>query len=202
MTIQLLSAAPRGFDDAFLFGGDWIAFGQHWNAQPSPALRAGRVRFGWRPDALWLHAELDGHGATKAQRDGEDMWLLGDVLELFVAHADAPDYRELHITPNGYTLQLHFPDSNAVQVVHAKNEETGSHFYSADCGWRALAQNDADRWQVLASVPLALEAGAQLHLACGRYDYGSGEAIISNTAPLEKADFHRRADWLCAALSS
>jgi hypothetical protein len=202
MTIYALSAAPRGFEDVALFGEASVPFVQNWSEHPSKALRGGRVRFGWRPDALWVLAEMEGEGRTIAQRNNEELWLLGDVFELFLARATEPDYLELHAAPNGVTLQLRFPDAAAVHALRADLGESATQLYVVDCGWRPQICNSHQGWQVLAHVPMALEAGTQLQLACGRYDYGSGEAVISNTAPLHKPNFHRRADWHNAVLSA
>lgn len=202
MTIPALSAAPRGFEDVALFGQASVPFGQNWREHPSTALRDGRVRFGWRPDAFWLWAEMDGAGTTTAQRDNEELWTLGDVFELFLARAAEPEYLELHAAPNGLKLQLRFPDAAAVRSLRAHKGEAATQFHLADCGWRPQICNGPHGWQVLARVPMSLQAGAQLQLACGRYDYGSGKAVISNSAPLHRPDFHRRVDWHDAVLSA
>lgn len=200
MLIYELPAAPRGFEDSCLFAGDAFAFRQNWNARPESQFRPAHVRFGWRSDALWLYAELEGEGTTTAQLDNQELWILGDVLELFVARAAEQDYRELHVSPTGLTLQLLFPDPDAIRELRQGKLQT-QHFVS-DCGWHARTRRHGNGWHILAKVPLHLSAGARLHLACGRYDYSSGAAVISNTAPLAEADFHRRQEWHRAVLSA
>ena len=199
MLIHELNADPAGFVDTDLFAGAAHPLGQSWRARPQLNFRPGQVQFGWRTDALWLFAEFAGKGNTTAERDGQDLWVLGDVLELFVALAEAPDYREMHVAPTGLTLQLHFPNSEAIKEMRAAKAAPRN--YAAEYGWRAWTRNFDDRWQILAKLPLPLTTGAELDIACGRYDYGSGKAVISSTAPLTKADFHRRPEWHRASLA-
>lgn len=201
MTIYQLPAAPRGFDDVGLFGGGEVPFLQGWRAHPQKDLQPGHVRLGWTPDALWLYAEMDGAGNTNATEDNQELWVLGDVVELFVGYADQPEYFEIHTAPNGLILQLRFPNSAAIRAL--RNPLNGSLLnYVVDCGWKAEVRNMAGGWQVLASLPMALEAEAELHIACGRYDYATGKHVISNTASLLHSDFHRRSEWSRARLSA
>lgn len=200
MTIYQLPAAPRDFEDVSLFEGEPVPFGQPWRTQKQRSFRPGHVRFGWLPDALWLYGEMEGHGTTTAQHNNEQLWILGDVLELFLGYADSEEYLELHTAPNGLILQMRFPDAAAIRALRSPHHGTLPDFV-AGCGWQAQTRNDANGWQVLGRVPLSLSPGRKLHLSCGRYDYGSGKDVISNTGPLTKSDFHRRQDWHRAVLA-
>jgi hypothetical protein len=187
-----------------LVGGPW-ELAQPWSAETQPGWQPGQVRFGWEPAALWVHAQLrDEVITTSSSADGESLWELGDVFEIFVGRRDSSDYAELHISPNNHRLTLQWP-SGAVEKVRGGEVplETFRRLPVGFQSWvRASPANDG--WEVLVRIPADLiPAGAPLHegesldLSVSRYDCGSPgiKKILSSTSPHQARDFHRRAEW-------
>jgi hypothetical protein len=66
-------------------------FAQNWAEQTPPDLRNGTVRIGWQDDRLVYFADLDDRDIfTKATGRNQDLWKLGDVLEIFAGLLKAP----------------------------------------------------------------------------------------------------------------
>ena len=62
-------------------------------------------------NALHLYGLLhDRELFSKADRDNQKTWLLGDAFEIMFRRAGDEDYHEFHSTPDGIRLQLHILD--------------------------------------------------------------------------------------------
>ncbi len=103
------SADWKSVRAAFRQAPQW-KFGQSWVERPSRGFRKGTVRIGWQGDRLFYLADLDDRELfTKATRRNQNLWELGDVLEIFAGVHGNPGYIEYHTAPNGVILQLFWP---------------------------------------------------------------------------------------------
>jgi len=179
-----------------------LEFGQFWLGGTQPAFRPGEVRLGWRGDRLLYFADLvDDEIDTQAIRRNEQLWKLGDVLELFAGIEGQAAYVEYHAAPNGIILQLFWPDADALKTVKKPGQlETFCvEDDSAVCRVRILE----GRWQVYGELPrtsLQVEsqelAGEIWEIGFGRYDcYRDGTVVLSNTSPLVVPSYHHRENW-------
>jgi len=163
------------------------------------------VRFGWQPDALWVLADLDDDFITSRSTDhDQDMWLLGDVFEIFIARKDEPFYLELHVTPHNHRLHLIWP-ADVMEKIQSK-VATLDDFrrpHSAFDSWVQKPEGEC-KWQVLARIPASIlpngqtfEAGQILELSFSRYDSGPEGTpdILSSTSPHRELSYHRRHEW-------
>ena len=181
------------------------ALGQAWRQAPEPGFLQGTVRFGWRPDALLLFAELDdAQIVSRATGLNQRMWELGDVIEVFLRPEKQPAYVEFQITPPNYTLQLRFPDSATLRRAQAADHFDdyllpGRVFHS-----RTWLEPERQRWFVYAAFPATVVSGAEevipgerWHFSVSRFeDSGNGQAPIpSSTSTHPVPDFHRQAEW-------
>src|ERR1035438_3559835 len=58
---------------------------QGWLAKPDPNFAPMTVRSGWRPDGLFMFAELtDADIFTQATAHNQRLWELGDTFEIFL----------------------------------------------------------------------------------------------------------------------
>jgi hypothetical protein len=182
-----------------------VMLGQGWRETDEPAFAPAQVRAAWRGDALYVFAELnDADIHTRATRDGQRLWELGDTFEIFVRPIDQRAYIEFHVTPSNQRLHLRFPgpewrtDPARVDVV-AEARVSPPAFES----W-TWAPAGAGRWYVLASIPStsvqdapAPLAGVAWTFSFSRYDYTRGAAnpVISSSSPHLEPSFHRLQEW-------
>ena len=168
---------------------------QLWLPTPEPGFLPGMARFSWADELLRMEARFQGTAPTsRATAHGQRLWELGDVAELFVQKLGEESYREYQVSPNGFTIGLHYPDLTGVAEVRSgtKNLEdflTGE-IPSVD------STTTADGWSVSLEVPLAASLGERFRVSCCRYAYPKeSSAIISSTSPHPVRDFHRPQDW-------
>ena len=182
-----------------------LVFKQSWLEKESEYFRSATAEL--YPNAMGLDIVLtleDDDIYNDATELNQRAWTLGDVVEIFIGIPEQSAYWELHITPNNQRLQL------------AWNEES---FKSVNKGARTLedcmiadpefirsevnVEQEQKRWKVHAFIPwesINLPRGRDeytLELAFCRYDadHTQEEATLSSTAPLCKADYHRRHEW-------
>ncbi|MEX1119789.1 MAG: hypothetical protein WEB60_13460 [Terrimicrobiaceae bacterium] len=183
-----------------------LAFRQAWNEKTERGFCKGTVRIGWQKDRFLCFAELEDRDViTRASERNQELWTLGDVLELFTGVHGQPSYIEYHTAPNGLTLQLRFPDSETLKnlgqpgglkAVMVKDDAALVQTRKTRTGWEIYGEVPA------ASVwakkpPKASLAGQVWDLHFGRYDYSSDKKapVLSSTAPLTRAAYHRRHEW-------
>jgi len=206
-------AAPRIFHmecgnfaaAAKSLGGEAWTMQQGWLAIPEKTFRPASVRLGWEPDAFWVLADLhDDFITTRSSDHNQDMWLLGDVFEIFIARKGSPFYIELHVTPHNHRLhlQLTAEDLEKIRSKHAALDEFRCSASTFD-SW-VLQPHGQNKWQVLARIPStilpdgqAFETGQQLELSFSRYDAGPEGApdVLSSTSPHRELNYHRRHEW-------
>lgn len=166
--------------------------------------REGNVRVGWDAHGLRVHAKLvDDSVFSGSTGDSQRMWTLGDVFEIFVKPVDRDDYFELHITPNGHRLQLHFPENSVIEQIRDKVRKLDEMIVSQPI-FDFLTRKTTNGWEVLALVPReTLEpkrenlGGCKLTVSFSRYDYASADSnpILSSTTRHKELNFHRIQDW-------
>ncbi len=183
-----------------------LEFDQAWSEKREKGFRKGKVRLGWRGDRLLFFADLsDRDVTTQANKRNQHLWLLGDVLEIFTGVQGHPNYIEYHTAPNGQTLQLVFPSSETLGKLNGlkglkplmvMDDDTVVKTRKTRTGWEVYGEVPA------ASVwgrkpPKSSLAGQVWDLHFGRYDYSSDkkDPILSSTAPLTVAAYHRREEW-------
>ncbi len=183
-----------------------LEFGQAWNEKRERGFHKGKVRIGWRGDRLLFFADLnDRDVTTQASKRNQHLWMLGDVLEIFTGIQGRPAYIEYHTSPNAQVLQLLFPNADALQKLGGVDGLKSVMVIDDD----AVVQTRKTKsgWEVYGEIPAAsVWAGKppkdsledqvwDIHF--GRYDYSSDtkDPVLSSTAPLTQAAYHRRHEW-------
>lgn len=210
---RLNTVEPPDFSTASqqITGGPW-EMRQAWLDKEHPDLLIASVYFAWEPSAFWVLAHLpDRHITTASTADNQDMWLLGDVFEIFIERTGVPFYLELHATPAGHRLHLAFPQNWQEKI---KNGEAAlDTFRQNPVGFPAWINKPegANFWEVLTKVPAAIlphaepfSAGQILNASFCRYDATdeNEKAILSSTSPHTVLNYHHRHDWRQIQLSS
>jgi hypothetical protein len=178
---------------------------QAWLAEEQAEFLPGTVGLAWQPDALWVLAILpDREIFSASTADGEHLWMLGDVFEIFVQRVSDPTYLELHVSPNGHQLHLRWTEKGmqAVREKKATLEEFTADPRAFFSKVTRLPENAG--WAVLAKIPAAIlpdgapfSPGQELALSLSRYDTdGQGKnAILSSTSPHAVLSYHRLHEW-------
>ena len=176
---------------------------QTWLPKSQPGLAGGKVKLGWRDDLFLVLAELeDDRPSTKAEWNNEDIWLLGDAFEMFIAEEGGDPYYEFHISPNARRLQLNFPSSAEFRTL--KPGDSIDEYRISEPLFTYEVWTGPQKWTILAEIPSSIFGGdAPLlrsrvwRVSFSRYDYlpGSETPVLSSTSPHQAADFHRREEW-------
>jgi hypothetical protein len=181
-----------------------LEFGRTWPAEQAADFAPGEVRLGWKPDALWVLATLrDADIFSESTADGQPMWRLGDVFEIFVRALPGVPWYEFHITPNNHHLELYWPDDPETSLRLEK--QLG---YEAFIAPHSLIETrvrvQEQRWQILARVPAkAIGAAEKIDskqewlISFCRYDASrDGRAmVLSSTSPFKEELFNRQQEW-------
>ncbi|RQW77100.1 MAG: hypothetical protein EHM62_08915, partial [Methylococcus sp.] len=131
-----------------------LMFDQSWRKKRERGFRGGKVRIGWRGERLLYFADLsDREVTTKARRRNDQLWQLGDVLELFAGVQGRSAYIEYHTAPNGLVLQLLWPDAGALQK--AGGPKGLKPFIKMDDTAEATVRRARNGWQVYGDIPAA-----------------------------------------------
>jgi hypothetical protein len=188
----------------------WQALGQSWRGGESePGFNPGWARIQWSKSKLHYDAILLGIKPTnRAIRLNQRTWELGDVFEIFLQVGGEPRYVELHVTPENRRLQLLWPVGGLERL---RQDAAGlEEFMVPSADWvQSSTHIGPGFWVVHVSIPfsvLGLDPNAPippLRTAVCRYDYGTLEKpVLSSTAPLQAADYHRLNDWQTLELSA
>ncbi len=183
-----------------------LTFGQHWLTEQQADFSPAQVYIGWRDDDFYALATLhDADIFTEATADGQEMWALGDVFEIFLRALPGDSWYEFHVTPNDDHLELRWPNNPEISRLEVKEKGLGAFIMKG----RSFSSHtrtccDSQHWQVLVKIPAALiadkksisDGDAWLVSFC-RYDYWRDERspVLSSTAPLTVADFWRQQEW-------
>jgi len=172
-------------------------FASHWLPDVRGASGRTRARLLWDDDHLYFLAELiDEELISSSSEDGARLWL-GDVFELFFKPAaDAPGYYEFQVNPAGARLNMYIPERSRDAYDRWRS--------SRPFAWRTAVRRTDDGWAVAGAIPWsdftptggAPRRGDVWRFALCRYDYSTGQPpVLTSSAPLQRADFHRYEDW-------
>jgi len=187
----------------------WQALGQSWvKGETETGFNPGWARIQWSTSGLHYDVILLGpRPSNAAVKLNERTWELGDVVEIFLQLPTQERYVELHITPENQRLQLLWPMDGLRRVREGKAplEEftvdspdwVGSSAYIGPGFWVANVVVPFSALGVeLPSLPSALRT------AVCRYDYSNRTTpVLSSTAPLQAADYHRVNEWQSLSLT-
>ncbi len=181
---------------------------QTWNNSPDANFARGQVHLAQHDESLWIFAALEDHFiGTRATSDGQMLWELGDCFEIFLGADVISPYLEIHLAPNGFSLELAWGEEGNARPNLKLEEVMTSGLLGARRVW-SEAQNK--RWFALAQIPFAgflAQSQNEFLASFSRYDYsGSGEEfelqrpILSSTSPHSSGEdnwpsFHCRAEW-------
>jgi hypothetical protein len=183
-----------------------LEFGQHWKCERDANFAKGIVRLGWLGSCICFDAHLDDSDIfTAATKRNQELYRLGDTLELFAGVRGHKNYIEYHYAPNGTIMQLFWPQ--AIGEINVK-ELGGISQFMVNENHSQHAVKWTDRgWRVCGMVPASALGMGDEHLldqewdvSFGRYDYDAlGNApVLSCTSPHKEGSFHRRHEWTSA----
>lgn len=183
---------------------------QHWLPQTEPGFRPGRARLAWtNAGELLVLAELQDRD-IHAERPTSDrrLWRLGDLLEVFIRPEEAPEYYELHVTPNGDTACLHWPSFEQFMELSSHPswpQAWGDYVLEPVPFTHCVRVQPADeRWEVLVRIPVTtmfqgcgLLEGSRWRVNISRYDFtrGDPQPVLSATAHLPRCAYHLVEFW-------
>ncbi len=181
-----------------------LLMGQEWNENLEERFRPATVKVLWQEDELRVLAELDDEILfTRATENNQHIYLLGDVLELFLRDLCGEKYAELHVAPNGKQLQLVFPNASQIVEIRARRASITELFVPEPLFSFTQWENPG-KWFVHARVPVAAFTGGKDSLlgrewlaSFSRYDYSSTEEkpVCSSTSPHKISNFHDQEAW-------
>jgi len=189
---------------AALCGAPALDFGQAWLPARQETFRRGIVHIGWHGASIILAAGLEDESVfTRATADGQRLWELGDVFEIFLKDSESEEYLELHVTPGGHRSQLRFASDQT--IIDLRNGVGRIEDFAVDAPlFNFRVRTEIGRWEVLAQIPasslrlrVASMEGRVMLASFSRYDYSheGGPAVLSSTSPHAKLDFHRQHEW-------
>jgi hypothetical protein len=178
---------------------------QAWRDEEQQGFRPGTVSMAWQPDALLVFAALpDEQIFSASTADGQNLWTLGDVFEIFVRRETSPVYLELHASPNGHQLHLRWTEEGMQRII---DKQAHLQEFVADArAFQSVVTRlaNAEGWAVYATIPAAIlpdgapfSPGEKISISFCRYDTDSEgkNAILSSTSPHEKPSYHRLKEW-------
>jgi hypothetical protein len=179
---------------------------QFWLPQPEAHLEPAQVYFGWRPDAFYVFANLhDIDIYSESTHDGQPMWRLGDVFEIFLRVLPEVSWYEFHVTPNNHHLELCWPHDPETCLKLEKQQGYETFIVSKSIiKSQVRICKKQQCWQVLAEIPArlisgekAINAGQEWLVSFCRYDAFQDERkpVLSSTSDFTKAPFSRQREW-------
>ena len=175
---------------------------RYWEGPVAFPAEKGSAVVGAAEDGLSLYTcFIDSDIFSQATADNQRMWTLGDVAEFFVKPgAERSDYWEVHVTPNGYLMDLHIPDRERFSAGEVSWEEV----IAPSSGTLRRVWRLEDRWAVEVRIPwkaFGLDSapgpGTEWSFAVCRYNYNGGleDPEHSSSAHLTALGFHRWEDY-------
>ena len=173
---------------------------QHWDdALPK---ETGVARIGATEEGLSVHVRFeDSDVFSTATANQQRMWTLGDVVEVFAKPGrDQSSYWEVHVTPNGFLMDLHIPSRAGMQ----SGEHSWEEMIAPESGTTYQVNVDDGGWSAELTIPWSAfdidgrpEAGTVWQIAVCRYNYNGGleSHELSSTAPLTQASYHRYEEY-------
>ena len=175
---------------------------RYWEGPEAFPAEKGSALVGAAEDGLSFYTCFtDSDIFSKATADNQRMWTLGDVAEFFVKPgAERSDYWEVHVTPNGYLMDLHIPDRERF----SGGEVTWEEVLAPSSGTVRRVERFEDRWAVEIRIPWkafdldsAPGPGTEWSFAVCRYNYNGGleDPEHSSSAHLGAPSFHQWEDF-------
>jgi len=173
---------------------------QHWaGALPH---EAGVARIGATTMGLSIHVRYeDSDIFSTATANQQRMWTLGDVVEVFVKPGrERSDYWEVHVTPNGFLMDLLIPSRAGMQ----SGEHTWEEIIAPESGTVFQTHVADGSWSAELTIPWSAfglsgspAPGTTWQFAVCRYNYNGGldDPELSSTAPLSRRSFHLYEDY-------
>ncbi|MBE2205030.1 MAG: hypothetical protein IAE94_11905 [Chthoniobacterales bacterium] len=184
-----------------LTGASPIFLESHW--PPTAQSTKTTVRLYWKPDALFVCAEMeDEEVTTRATEDSQMMCSLGDVFEVFLEAKDAGFYTEMHIAPGNHRLHLRFVPGD-IELVRDKKLTLGERTLRPP-QFESRTVLHPGGWTVDLRIPVGLvdpkgviTPETQWNASFCRYDVWTDgrPAVLSSTSAHEVANYHLRKDW-------
>lgn len=179
-------------------------FPSFWANTSRPAVT--RARLVWDDEALYFAADMDDAELRSFGTKRNDHLWEGDVFELFFKpEGDRPEYYEFQVNPRSVLLELAFPRRGFDFDTLAARPSLGLKAV-ATCRGTVDQPGDRDQgWTVEGRIPWTAFAatggrpkpGVEWRVALCRYDYGptGTQPVLTSSAPLTKASFHRYEDY-------
>ena len=179
-----------------------LSLRRYWEGPDAFPAEQGSACVGAAEDGLSFYAcFIDSDIFSRATADNQRMWTLGDVAEFFVKPGGGrSDYWEIHVTPNGYLMDLHIPDRERFTAGDVSWEEV----LAPSSGTLRRVWRMEDRWAVEVRIPWkafgldsAPSPGTEWSFAVCRYNYNGGleDPEHSSSAHLTALGFHRWEDY-------
>ena len=183
---------------------DSLPFRQTWISQIAMPRESGRAWTGYDETHLRFYALVeDSDIITRAAADNQLMWTLGDTVEFFLKPGRDQDfYTEIHVSPNGYLMDLGIP--SRWKFFHKEIGMDDVIKFESRSMRRAMTFPDWKCWAVELRVPwvsfgiAGLPApGSVWQAAVCRYNYRSDRKRpeLSSTAFLKERNFHRYEEY-------
>ena len=181
-----------------------VTLGQTWTKHPAP-IEATRVSFAWRPDSLLVFAEMDDRRiGSRATRDDQRTWDLGDAFEVFLQAPGTREYVEIQVTPENHRLHLRYPPGG-LQTIAEGRADFPQFFMKPEEERRiqSAVEKKAHRWRVALIIPAdivsgrPIRAGTSWRFSVARYDGDrlGTPPVLSASSPHRALNFHRRSEW-------
>jgi hypothetical protein len=184
--------------------------GQAWLGEETKGFQAGTVSMAWQKDKMFFWALLpDREVFSSSTEDGQSLWSLGDVFEIFIRREESQKYLELHVSPNGHQLHLRWSVEGFQRMREGKARLQDFQGGSRDFAAQVFTLSRPAGWGVLVQMPAGIlpgggpfQKGDKLSVSFSRYDAGAGgqPAILSSTSPHAKPSYHRWQEWRAVVL--
>lgn len=182
-----------------------LPFRQAWKGPEAAPREAGVAYVGCSPAGLWFYTCLqDSDIFSRATADDQRMWTLGDVVEFFVKPGrERRDYWEIHVTPNGFLMDLYIEDREA--FLQGKAPFEGALAHHSHSRFEVAAFPEQRKWCTEICIPWSAfavdglpPAGAAWQFAVCRYNCTGGleNPELSSVAPYTVMSFHRYEEFL------
>jgi hypothetical protein len=172
-----------------------LILSQSWLPEPEEGFQPGTASITWKNGTLSVSIDLtDDEVMTTASAHQQKLWEHGDVAELFVQRVGEIGYDEYQISPNGFSLGLHYPNISGVAAVRSGERKIDEFF--SKTSFIATAVKTDSGWRADFTITLPCSPTDRILISCCRYDAAKGRsAIISSTSPHPVRDFHRPQEW-------
>jgi hypothetical protein len=175
-----------------------LPFFQSWLSEPEKGFQPANAVLSWGSGKFSVCVDLiDSEVISTASANQQRLWELGDVVELFIQQENCNAYDEYQLSPNGYTLALHYPDLSGVASV--RSGEKALEEFCSTLPFEAIASKTSSGWRAEFQIPIFSSHG--IRVSCCRYDYKRGESpVLSSTSLHPVRNFHRPEDWMHISL--